>query len=149
MPATLFRGGWNVLDLNITLLFQLVNFLITIVVLNYLLIKPIRKIISERKAMMANLNSDADGFASKAQSSLDEYEAQLVKARQDAAANREEGRNAGLKEQQAVLDEAQKEAQGILGEARARLNAEAEESLKELRAKVDSFSQQLATRVLG
>ena len=134
------------LDLNITLLFQLVNFLITIVVLNYLLIKPIRKIISERKAMMANLNSDADGFA---QSSLDEYEAQLVKARQDAAANREDGRNAGLKEQQAVLDEAQKEAQGILGEARARLNAEAEESLKELRAKVDSFSQQLATRVLG
>lgn len=137
------------LDLNITLLFQLVNFLVTIVVLNYLLIKPVRKIIADRKAMMAELGSEAEGFEEKAQSSLADYEAQLVKARQDAAANREAGRNAGLKEQQAVLDEAQQQAQGILGTARAQLNAEAESSLRELRGKIEGFSQQLAARVLN
>ena len=59
------------LDLNITLLFQLVNFLVSIVVLNYLLIKPLRKIMRERKAMMAELGSEAEGFEAKAQSSLD------------------------------------------------------------------------------
>ena len=137
------------LDLNITLLFQLVNFLVSIVVLNYLLIKPLRKIMRERKAMMAELGSEAEGFEAKAQSSLDDYEAQLVKARQDAAVNREDGRNAGLKEQQAVLDEAQQQAQGILGAARAQLNDEAESSLKELRGKIEGFSQQLAARILN
>ena len=36
-------------DLNITLWIQLANFLVTLVVLNYLLISPIRKIIRKRK----------------------------------------------------------------------------------------------------
>ncbi|MDO5535936.1 MAG: ATP synthase F0 subunit B [Desulfovibrionaceae bacterium] len=137
------------LDLNITMLIQLVNFLITIFVLNWLLIKPLRKIMRERKEMMSTLGSDAESFETKAVNSLDDYESQLAKARQDAAANREDGRAAGLKEQQALLDEAQKEAQGILGDARKRLQAEAETSLEELRSKVGTFSQQLAARVLN
>lgn len=137
------------LDLNITLLFQLVNFLVTIFVLNLLLIKPLRKVMSERKAMMDELGSDAEGFETKARTSLENYEAELKKARQDAAANREEGRGEGLREQQTVLDGAQKEAQGILGEARARLQAEAAASLEELRGRVDGYSDQLAARVLN
>ncbi len=137
------------LDLNITMLFQLVNFLVTIFVLNLLLIKPLRKVMRDRKAMMASLESDALASEEKATSSLDDYESQLTKARQDAAANRDSGRTAGVKEQQALLDEAQKEAQGILGEERKRLHAEAETSLQELRSKVGAYSQQLAARVLN
>ena len=137
------------LDLNITMLFQLVYFLVTIFVLNLLLIKPLRKVMRDRKAMMASLESDALASEEKATSSLDDYESQLTKARQDAAANRDSGRTAGVKEQQALLDEAQKEAQGILGEERKRLHAEAETSLQELRSKVGAYSQQLAARVLN
>ena len=44
------------LDLNITLVFQLVNFFIALYVLNLLLIRPIREIIRKRKAVMANPN---------------------------------------------------------------------------------------------
>ena len=40
------------LDLNITLVFQLVNFFIALYVLNLLLIRPIREIIRKRKAVM-------------------------------------------------------------------------------------------------
>ncbi|MDO4840965.1 MAG: ATP synthase F0 subunit B [Desulfovibrionaceae bacterium] len=137
------------LDLNITMLFQLVNFLITIFVLNQLLIKPLRKVMRERKEMMASLATDAQASEDKATSSLDDYESQLTKARQDAASNRDSGRTAGVKEQQALLEEAQKKAQGILGEERKRLHAEAESSLQELRSKVGAYSQQLAARVLN
>lgn len=137
------------LDLNITMLFQLVNFLITIFVLNLLLIKPIRKVLRERKEMMASLATDAQASEDKATSSLDDYESQLTKARQDAASNRDSGRTAGVKEQQALLEEAQKEAQGILGEERKRLHAEAESALQDLRSKVGAYSQQLAARVLN
>ncbi len=137
------------LDLNITMLFQLVNFLITIFVLNQLLIKPLRKVMRERKEMMASLATDAQTSEDKAKSSLDDYESQLTKARQDASSNRDSGRAAGVKEQQALLEEAQKKAQGILGEERKRLHAEAESSLQELRSKVGAYSQQLAARVLN
>ena len=121
------------LDLNITMLFQLANFLITLFVLNLLLIRPIRKIIRDRKALMDNLSGEAESF----------------EARQDATAARESGRQAGQKEQQALVEAAQKEAQGILGEARKKLNAEAESSLAELRSQIGKLSQQLATRVLN
>lgn len=137
------------LDLNITMLFQLANFLITLFVLNLLLIRPVRKIIRERKAMMASLSDDAESFESKAKGRLDNYEAALTKARQDATATREDGRVAGQKKQQVLIEEAQKQAQGILGETRARLNTEAEASLAALRSQVGKFSQQLAARVLN
>ena len=137
------------LDLNITLLIQLGNFLITIIVLNILLIRPLRKVMRERRELMDGLDSDAAGFEARAKSSLDTYEAQLAEARHQAAANREEGRGEGLREQQAVLDTAQQEAHGILAEARAKLDAEAQSSLAELRGKVDAYSRQLAARVLG
>ena len=42
------------LDLNITLVFQLVNFFIALYVLNLLLIRPIREIIRKRKAVMGS-----------------------------------------------------------------------------------------------
>lgn len=137
------------LDLNVTLLIQLANFLITLFVLNLLLIKPIRKIIRERRALMDGLAGDAAGFEQKAKNSLADYEAQLTKARQEAALAREGGRAAGQKEQQVLVDEAQKQAQGILGEARDRLNAEAAACLTELRSQVGKLSQQLAGRVLN
>ena len=75
--------------------------------------------------------------------------AELTKSRQDATVNREDGRQAGQKEQQALIEEAQKDAQKILGEARAKLTAEAEASLVELRYKVGNLSQQLVARVLN
>ena len=137
------------LDLNITMLFQLANFLITLFVLNLLLIRPIRKIIRDRKALMDNLSGEAESFETKAKDRLENYEAELTKARQDATVNREDGRQAGQKEQQALIAEAQKDAQKILGEARAKLTAEAEASLVELRSKVGNLSQQLVARVLN
>ena len=51
------------LDLNITMAFQLVNFLIAIYVLNILLIRPIRDIIKKRNGIM-------DGMAEEAESCL-------------------------------------------------------------------------------
>ena len=53
------------LDLNITLVFQLVNFFIAIFVLNILLIRPIREIIKKRNGVMDNLAGEADSFESQ------------------------------------------------------------------------------------
>ena len=51
------------LDLNITLVFQLVNFFIAIFVLNILLIRPIREIIKKRNGVMDNLAGEATALS--------------------------------------------------------------------------------------
>lgn len=136
------------LDLNITLVFQLVNFFITIFVLNILLIRPIREIIKKRNGVMDNLAGEADSFESQAAERLANYEAELARARQDAGLTREEGRNAGLTEQQGIVGTAQKSARDILADTRRSLRGQAEATLSELRNQVSDFSARLADRLI-
>ena len=136
------------LDLNITLVFQLVNFFIAIFVLNILLIRPIREIIKKRNGVMDNLAGEADSFESQAAERLANYEAELARARQDAGLTREEGRNAGLTEQQGIVGTAQKSARDILADTRRSLRGPAEATLSELRNQVSDFSARLADRLI-
>ena len=132
------------LDLNITLVFQLVNFFIALYVLNLLLIRPIREIIRKRKAVMDDMSGESESYEYR----LSDYDNQLTRARQDAGQNREKAREAGAAEQASLVAEAQKRAQEIIAETRRNLQAEADASLKELRGQVATLSGQLAERVL-
>ena len=78
-------------DLNITLWIQLANFLVTLVVLNYLLISPIRKIIRKRKDNVEGLIGEIEAFTAEKQQLLDEYESELRKAREAAAMRADAG----------------------------------------------------------
>ena len=82
-------------DLNITLWIQLANFLVTLVVLNYLLISPIRKIIRKRKDNVEGLIGEIEAFTAEKQQLLDEYESELRKAREAAAIYRKDGKVMG------------------------------------------------------
>ena len=134
------------LDLNITLVFQLVNFFIALYVLNLLLIRPIREIIRKRKAVMDDMSGESESYEYQAEQRLSDYDSQLT--RQDAGQNREKAREAGAAEQASLVAEAQKRAQEIIAETRRNLQAEADASLKELRGQVATLSGQLAERVL-
>ena len=136
------------LDLNITLVFQLVNFFIAIFVLNILLIRPIREIIKKRNGVMDNLAGEADSFESQAAERLANYEAELARARQDAGLTREEGRNAGLTEQQGIVGTAQQSARDILADPRRSLRGQPEATLSALRNQVSDFSARLADRLI-
>lgn len=136
------------LDLNITLVFQLVNFFIALYVLNLLLIRPIREIIRKRKAVMDDMSGESESYEYQAEQRLSDYDNQLTRARQDAGQNREKAREASAAEQASLVAEAQKRAQEIIAETRRNLQAEADASLKELRGQVATLSGQLAERVL-
>lgn len=136
------------LDLNITLLFQLANFFIAVYVLNILLIRPIREIIKKRNGVMDDMAEEASSFEYQASDRLTNYEAELARARQDAGGNREEGRAEGVAEQQKLVGEAQQSARDILAETRASLQAQAAETLDALRKQVAEFSNRLADRLI-
>ena len=132
------------LDLNITMAFQLVNFLIAIYVLNILLIRPIRDIIKKRNGMA----EEAESFEYQAAERLTAYEAELTRARQDAGLTREEGRAAGLEQQQTLVGEAQKNARDIIAETRESLREQAAKTLDDLRNQVSDFSSRLAAKLI-
>lgn len=137
------------LDLNITLVFQLINFFIAIFFLNYLLIRPVREIIRKRNDIMDQLAEESDHFYAEAVDRLEDYEAQLMKARQEAGKNREEGKNEALAELQAIVGEAEKSAKEMLEENRRLIHGQAHEALAQLRDGIDNFSTRLGNKLLG
>lgn len=137
------------LDLNITLVFQLINFFIAIFFLNWLLIKPIREIIKKRNGIMDNLANEADGFHADAVARLKAYEEELAKARKQAGLTREEGKNSGLAELEAIVGKARQSARELLDENRANLHNQADVALSQLRDGIDDFSSMLGKKLMG
>lgn len=137
------------LDLNITLLFQFVNFLIAIFFLNWLLIRPIRQIIQKRNGIMDGMASEADRFHSEAEARLNAYEAELAKARHEAGLTREEGRSAGLAELHKIVGTAQQSAAQLLADNRTVMAGQAEEALNQLRNGIDNFSARIGEKLVG
>lgn len=137
------------LDLNITLIFQLVNFFIAIFFLNWLLIKPIRGIIRKRNELMDSIAGEADKFHAEAVARLKAYEAELAAARQRAGQTRTEGKDAGLAEMEKIIGGARQSARDFLEENRAALHGQADAALSRLRDGIDDFSTMLGRKLIG
>ncbi|MBQ7456439.1 MAG: ATP synthase F0 subunit B [Desulfovibrio sp.] len=136
------------LDLNITLLFQLVNFFIAVFLLNVLLIRPVREILKKRQQIVDTMAGDAESFESRAEQKLADYDAQLKAARQEASLARQTGREEGIAEQHNLLATAQNEARAIVDQARVSLQKEADATMAALRSEVGTLSQKIADRLV-
>lgn len=137
------------LDLNITLIFQFINFIIALFFLNWLLIKPIRAIIQKRNELMDGMAGEADKFHAEAVAKLKAYEGELAKARQQAGFEREGGKSAGLAELEKIVGGAQQSARQLLEENRAALRHQADAALAELRDGIDGFTAKLGQKLMG
>ena len=126
-------------DLNITLWIQLANFLVTLVVLHYLLISPIRKIIRKRKDNVEGLIGEIEAFTAEKQQLLDEYESELRKAREAAAIYRKDGKVMG------ELERAQSEVRTT----QAAVRADAGVTRRALQAKMHEFTEAAMAKLLA
>lgn len=137
------------IELNITVWIQLANFLITLVVLNYLLIRPILSIIRERKEKVDGLVSDIDSFADRSRELLADYEAQLAQARAAANVRRKEVKAEAETEERALLAEAAKEAQARIRSSQEAVREEAETARRALQGEMKSFVTAAVTKLVG
>lgn len=137
------------LDINITLFIQLINFIITLLVLDFLLIKPIRTIIKKRRELAGGMLGDAEAFTAQAAEKLENYEAALAKAREEAAASREARKNEALAEEAVVLDAARKKAQEHLLAAREDTKNAVGTAMTEMEKRVPALTRAVVDRLLG
>ncbi len=136
------------IDINITLFIQLLNFLITLVVLNLLLIRPVRENIKKRKALIAGFVDEAEKFNRESAARLSSYEATLAEARAGALRERDSIKNTAHSREQEILDAAHREAQNFLQTAKAEVTAQTESAMSVLRGKVEALAGKALSRVL-
>lgn len=137
------------IDLDITLLIQAANFLIAMLILNFVLIKPIRTILRQRREVMNGLLKESETFNNMADSRLNNYEAELDAARTKANAQKEQIRQQGVETEQSILGAAQQEAQSLLQKSRKEVSQSVESSMHVLRGQVGDMAGRAVSRILS
>ena len=142
-------GGGVTVTPDGSIIIQIVNFLFIIWALNILLYKPIRKILIQRKDKVDGLELSIETSAKDAKEKDDAF-----------AAGIKEARALGLKEKDALLQQAEDEERRILDELNQKAHAElievrdkiakdAEAVRDSLQKEVDNFAGQISEKILG
>mgnify|MGYP001548089512 CR=1 FL=1 len=137
------------INIDVTFFFQLVNFLIILILLNWVLIKPIREIIKKRQDHMDGMLVEAESFASDAEEKLKNYEAALAEARAAGTEERMKMKDKGVAEEQAIVGAATAEAQEVLQSARKDVTDQVKAAMDTLKGQVDAFADKAVGKVLG
>ena len=137
------------INIDITLLIQLVNFLVALAIINYLIIRPIRGVLARRRAQNDELRGAADTLMGEAGLKMEGYNARIEKARADVAALRKSMKAAAEETAQARLNEAGDEARAIHRAAAERVREESAEARRELDGRVGDFVQVALKAMLG
>ena len=137
------------IDLDTSIVIQFINFLITLVVLNLLLIRPIREIIRKRAEKMSGLLQGAENFSARAADKLAGYQQSLDEARAAGTETRNSLREQGVAQEKDILEAAGADAAATLAEAKNRAEQEAGEARKSLQAQVGVLARQVADKILA
>ncbi|MCF8034207.1 MAG: ATP synthase F0 subunit B [Desulfarculaceae bacterium] len=137
------------IDIDSSLFWQIGNFLVLLVALNYLLYRPIRGIIKQRAEKMAQLGSDITTSEEGAKAKEAEMEAELASARREGAEIREEMKGDAHGTEREIVDAATAEMEAAVAKVRAEIENEIGSARDELKGQVQTFGQELAQKILG
>ncbi len=137
------------LSVDGTLILQIANFLVLLLVLNAILFKPIRKILAEREAQMTSQQKAIDDYIVRAEQNEKQIEEGKVNARKEGYASREALKNQALEEQKGILREAGAAVEQKLDAAKKEIEAKMTAAREALEEQIAGFSKELAQKILG
>jgi|SRR5580692_3679020 F-type H+-transporting ATPase subunit b len=142
-------GGGVVVDLDVTVVGQVVLFLVLLVVLKPLLFEPMLKLFEEREKRIEGAKVQARRMDEASAGALSKYEAEMQRARAVGNAERDKLRAQGTKEENEILGKVRESTAATLDAGRKRLATEVGEVRRALRAESTGIGRELAARVLG
>ena len=139
----------GIINLNVTVLIQAINFLILIFLLSRFLFKPLAKFLADRSAGIEKSLAEAKAAHEVAAKAQAEYQAQMREAQREIAAIREQGQREVEAERQRLLQASRAEADRLVGNAKAEIEAETKRAKAGLREEAAGIALAVAERLLG
>ncbi len=137
------------IDITNALFFQLVNFLVLLIVLNFILFKPIRQIMQERELGISSAFEDAKSAQDRMQQLLDGYNTSLSEAKQKATTTFNTIYQQGLDAQRDMIAAERAKAGEMLDKARAEIAAASATAKTDLKKEAERLSQDITSKLLG
>ncbi|HET7521132.1 MAG TPA: F0F1 ATP synthase subunit B [Candidatus Limnocylindria bacterium] len=130
------------------LLFQVINFLLLLYLLNRFLFKPVLKLLDEREARIKTGLEDAEAAARDRELAKAEREAALDEARKEAAAMVARANKIAEDSRAEILADAKAQADKVTERAREEITAEKDRAMAELRTTVADLALDAASRLV-
>ena len=137
------------IDINVSVLYQLANFIVLLIALNFILFKPIRQIMQEREQGISSSLGDAKSAQERMQGLLEQYNSSLAEAKQKAAATFNGIYQQGLDAQRDMIAAERAKAGELLDKARAEVAASAGNARADLKKEAERLSQEITSKLLG
>jgi len=149
LAALASSGEHPLIDIDGTLIVQLVLFLVLFVVANKLLFQPYLRLRERRQAGIEGARAEADRMSAEAESKLADYQQQLAAARARANEEQRKVRAEASAYEREVTDKAKSQALKAIDEANAQVKAQTEAARKELLPRAEVLARAMASRLLG
>ena len=134
---------------DISLVYQMINFLVLLFVLNLVLYKPIRNVLLERKAKIEGMQNGAEKAASDLVAGEDAYKNGLRQARSEGLKEKEAFIEEASKEEKEIIDRINKKAQANLAEIKKQVADETDQARKSLEGEVEAYAKAIGEKILG
>ena len=135
-------------NINATLIAQILTFLFLVFVLAKFAYKPLLNIMEERKNKIAADLEAADAAKAEAEAVKSEYAAKLADARQEAQAIVEAARKSAQAAHDKIMAETKAEQDQVVAAAKEAIELEKQKALADVRAQVISLSMMAASKIV-
>ena len=137
------------INVDLSLFVQIVNFLLLLLLMNIFLYKPIRKILIRRNEETSSLEGNIEDYQNRSDQDEKSIEEGLILARKIGYKEKESLKGQGLDAEKDVLQKAGSSAEEKIGKAKKELEKKMVDVRKALGDQVNSFSEELAEKILG
>jgi len=151
VPALAFAAGdaeGGLISVDKSLIVQVVNFLILLVILQRLLYKPLLAKMEERTAAIKKSLDEAQSARAEATRQQAENAEQLRRAYAEAQSIRDAALQEAAEEQRKLVETAQREAKSLVDNARAQTETDIRRARDELRREVSELATQVAEKLV-
>ncbi len=128
---------------------QIVNFIFLIWILNLVLYKPIRKIILQRKEKVTEFGLDIEALKTDAGEKDDIFTAGISEARAKGLREKEATLLNGAEEEKKIIEDINERTRTNLSDVRKKIEKDAEGVRQSLEKEVDGFADVISQKILG
>ena len=132
-----------------TVFVQLGVFLLTLLVLNFLVFRPVLRVLDRRRSFTEDARKDATEKNLESDRLEDEREAAITKAYKEAEAMREEKVAAKRKEAEKIVSDAKTRMQGLLDSTEVSVETSESAAALEISKRAEELAKDIVSRVAG
>ena len=118
---------------------QAINFVVILFVLNFLLVKPLKKMMKERSEKIAGGLNDAKTNAELLEKTKKEYADIIAKAREEAHTIFQEGKKDAESKKAQMMEDTKKEVEGMISSGKKMLESEKSKMIEEAKQEIVSL----------